>query len=177
MTIAERNQLVEANLEMVAKIAGAMMRQLPPSVVLDDMYQEGVIGLMRAAERYDPSRRVAFPVYAKRRVVGAIKDANRRRHYRNATLLPLSDAKEQSVMPDHDERIDAERMARQVNKVVSILKPRQRGIVERYYGAEQSSKQIAREAGMLTPRVGEIRRAAVIEMRSGLERRGIKKAA
>lgn len=177
MTIAERNALCELHLEMVRKIAGKMMPLFPPSVEMDDMIQVGYLGLLSAAEKYDASRRVKFQHYAKKRVVGAIRDANRRRHYTSSTCLPLSEAGEQSWFPDHDERIDAARLARQVNNVVSILKPRQRGIVQRYYGAEQSSKTIAQEAGMLTPRVGEIRRAAVVEMRMGLERRGIKKAA
>lgn len=177
MTIPQRNALVVANMELVRVTARRLMVKFPPSIDFEELVSQGYLGLILAANRFDPSKRVEFRVFAKRRVEGAMWDANRRRHYRNATHAPLSDANEQSFLPDHDARIDAERLARQVNKVVSILKPRERGIVERFYGAEQSSKQIAQEAGMLTPRVGEIRRAAVVSMRSGLAMRGIKKAA
>jgi RNA polymerase sigma factor (sigma-70 family) len=175
--MAERNELVEQHLDLVRKIAGSLLSLFPPSIEFDDLVQEGNLGLLRAAEMYDRARGVAFAAYAKRRVRGAILDSNRRRHYRNATHCPIEDAPEISEKPDVDQRIDEARLARTVNKVVEILPPRERGIIQRYYLAGHTSKEIAQEIGMLTPRVGELRRAAMGSLKRGLAAHGLKKVA
>lgn len=55
------NKLIESNLRLVVKIA----RQFSsPDVPLIDLIQEGNIGLMRAAEKYDHAKAVRFSTYA-----------------------------------------------------------------------------------------------------------------
>lgn len=56
-----RQKLVEANLRLVVKIAKTMWN---PSLSLVDLIQEGNIGLMRAAEKFDGKRHVKFSTYA-----------------------------------------------------------------------------------------------------------------
>lgn len=41
----------------------------------DDLYQEGCLGLIRAAKRYDPSSDIPFGAYAKRRIHRAMSEA------------------------------------------------------------------------------------------------------
>lgn len=57
-----RNQLVAENLLLVVKIANRISRKFSTSI--DDLIQEGNIGLIKAAERYDPSRGTKFSTYA-----------------------------------------------------------------------------------------------------------------
>ncbi len=58
---AARNALVEANLRFVVKIAHEYRNYGTP---LEDLISEGNLGLMEAARRFDPSRRVRFSNYA-----------------------------------------------------------------------------------------------------------------
>lgn len=58
---AARQALIEGNLRLVIKIAKSMWN---PSLTLVDLIQEGNIGLMKAAEKYDGKRNVRFSTYA-----------------------------------------------------------------------------------------------------------------
>lgn len=58
---AVRNEFVRANLRLVVKLAGPYRRRRTPMI---DLIQEGSIGLMIAADRFDPSRGVRFCTYA-----------------------------------------------------------------------------------------------------------------
>ena len=58
----EREELVNAYLPMIASVARAYRRST--AVGRDELTQEGVVGLLRALERYDPDRGVPFWGYA-----------------------------------------------------------------------------------------------------------------
>jgi RNA polymerase primary sigma factor len=58
---AARKQLIEANLRLVVTIARPY---LTPDVPFLDIIQEGNMGLMHAAEKYDHKRNVRFSTYA-----------------------------------------------------------------------------------------------------------------
>jgi RNA polymerase sigma factor (sigma-70 family) len=59
--VAARNQLVTAHLPLVAKIASKYRRD---SVEYDDLVSEGQLGLIRAAQTFDPSKGARFSTYA-----------------------------------------------------------------------------------------------------------------
>lgn len=69
-----RNILVECNLRLVQKIC---MRYFvrDNAVTFEDLFQEGVIGLMSAADRFDPTRGLKFSTYATYRVRHAVRKA------------------------------------------------------------------------------------------------------
>ncbi len=58
---AARQKLVEANLRLVIRIAGEYRDHALPR---DELVAEGNLGLIEAARRYDPGRRVRFASYA-----------------------------------------------------------------------------------------------------------------
>jgi RNA polymerase primary sigma factor len=58
----EREELVEAFLPMIAGVARAYRRST--AVDREELTQEGVVGLLRALERYEPDRGVPFWAYA-----------------------------------------------------------------------------------------------------------------
>ena len=58
---AARNKLIEANLRLVVKIAFAFFTE---DISLLDLIQEGNIGLIHAAEKFDHLKRVRFSTYA-----------------------------------------------------------------------------------------------------------------
>ncbi len=70
---------VDVYLPLVGAIAKAVSRRLPNVVEFNDLISDGVIGLMEALRKYDPSRGVAFSAYAGHRIRGAMIDGLRRR--------------------------------------------------------------------------------------------------
>jgi RNA polymerase sigma factor FliA len=77
-TIVRRDELVLQHLPLVRAIAVSMHKRLPVQVDLDDMIQAGILGLLRAASKYDSEKKIAFSAYAKYRIRGAILDSLRR---------------------------------------------------------------------------------------------------
>jgi len=73
----ERNRTILEYYPMVRAIAGRMIGRIPASVDLEEFVNIGVLGLMDAVERFDPTRGVPFKAYAEIRIRGAIVDALR----------------------------------------------------------------------------------------------------
>jgi RNA polymerase sigma factor for flagellar operon FliA len=73
-----QQQRVEAGLPFVESLARRMASTMPHSIDLGDLVQDGVLGLMDAAHRFDEARGIKFETFAERRVRGAIIDALRR---------------------------------------------------------------------------------------------------
>src|SRR5206468_5406412 len=74
---AEHNRVV-AGLPFVESLARRMASTMPHSIDLGDLVQDGVLGLMDAAHRFDEGRGIKFETFAERRVRGAMIDALRR---------------------------------------------------------------------------------------------------
>ena len=70
--------LIEEHSGLVSKIAYHLAARLPASVVVDDLIQVGMIGLLDASQQYDASQGAAFTTYATIRIRGAMLDELRR---------------------------------------------------------------------------------------------------
>jgi RNA polymerase sigma factor for flagellar operon FliA len=73
----ERDELVIENIALVKSLARRLFQRLPSQVSLEDLISAGLLGLMEAANRYQPSLGVPFEAYARRRIHGAMLDALR----------------------------------------------------------------------------------------------------
>lgn len=71
---ASLNERIINHLPLAKAIAVRVRENLPTSVDLEDLIHAGILGLFDAAKKYDPSKHVAFPSYAKHRIRGAILD-------------------------------------------------------------------------------------------------------
>ena len=69
---------VTEGLPFVEALARRMAASMPHSIDLGDLVQDGVIGLIDAAHRFDEKRGIKFETFAERRVRGAMIDALRR---------------------------------------------------------------------------------------------------
>jgi RNA polymerase sigma factor for flagellar operon FliA len=69
-----RDQLILEYAPLIKYIAQKIAARLPANIELDDLISSGVIGLMDAMEKYDPSRDNKFKTYAEFRIRGAILD-------------------------------------------------------------------------------------------------------
>ena len=70
----EKDQLILEYTPLIRFIAQKIAMRLPSNIELDDLISSGVIGLMDALEKYDPTRDNKFKTYAEFRVRGAILD-------------------------------------------------------------------------------------------------------
>jgi RNA polymerase sigma factor for flagellar operon FliA len=73
----DRERALVAELPLVYRIARQIHAALPRHVVLEDLVQAGVLGLIDAYAKYDDQKHVRFSSYAKFRIRGAILDSLR----------------------------------------------------------------------------------------------------
>ncbi len=69
--------LVVESLNIVRHLAARARSTMPRSVLYEDLYSAGCLGLCEAALRFDPDRGIKFATFAYYRVSGAILDAIR----------------------------------------------------------------------------------------------------
>ena len=62
---------------LVRRLAYQIASRLPPNVELDDLIQDGMMGLLDAMKRYEPRPGLNFEAYARFRITGAIYDSCR----------------------------------------------------------------------------------------------------
>jgi RNA polymerase sigma factor FliA len=80
-----RNQVIMDYAPLIKFIAQRISVRLPSNIDIEDLFSAGVIGLMDAIDKYDPSRDNKFKTYAEFRIRGAILD-----ELRNQDWLPRS---------------------------------------------------------------------------------------
>ena len=73
----DRDQLVTHYAPLVKRIAYHLMAKLPASVQVDDIIQNGMIGLLDAISRYEEGLGAQFETYAVQRIRGAMLDGLR----------------------------------------------------------------------------------------------------
>jgi len=74
---ADRERLILEHLPQVRLIARRIHERLPESVSLDDLISNGVVGLIAAVDKFDPSQNVQLKTYAEHKIRGAILDGLR----------------------------------------------------------------------------------------------------
>jgi len=80
-----RNDLVRENLAIVGYLVNEVCRKAT-HVSRDDLASAGALGLLLAAQSYDPSTGVPFGAFARRRILGAIADEMRAADWATRTV-------------------------------------------------------------------------------------------
>jgi RNA polymerase sigma factor for flagellar operon FliA len=75
---AQHNRRIVAGVPFVEALARRMAASMPNSIDIGDLVQDGMLGLIDAAHRFDEARGIKFETFAERRVRGAMIDALRR---------------------------------------------------------------------------------------------------
>ena len=68
------NDLIQDNLDLVKKIAWQLHGRVQNIVEVEDLIQQGMEGLVHAAQKYSPKEGVNFSQYAQLRIRGSIID-------------------------------------------------------------------------------------------------------
>ena len=114
-----RNRLILAYAPLVKYVAGRMSSGLPAHIEEADLISYGLLGLIGALERFDPSREIKFETYAIARIKGSIID-----ELRSLDWVPRS----------------VRSKAREIEKVIALLETR--------LHRAPTDDEIARELGM-----------------------------
>jgi RNA polymerase sigma factor (sigma-70 family) len=77
-TAPSASNRIVAGIPFVETLARRMASSMPHSIDIGDLVQDGVIGLIDAAHRFDAERGIKFETFAERRVRGAMIDALRK---------------------------------------------------------------------------------------------------
>jgi RNA polymerase sigma factor for flagellar operon FliA len=75
---AKENPRVVASIPFVEQLARRVAATMPHSIDIGDLVQDGVLGLIDAAHRFDEDRGIKFETFAERRIRGAMIDALRK---------------------------------------------------------------------------------------------------
>ena len=123
----DNTSLVEANLGLVRKIAYEYSKK--SSADYDDLFQEGVIGLIRAAEKFDPKMGNAFSTYAvywikqkmQRYVESTLQASTMARKNRGKIYATRKKLEESGINPTPE--LIAEELDLSVSDVIGVLNP------------------------------------------------------
>ena len=127
-----KDRLVEANMRLVINIAKNYHNPLVP---FEDLVQEGAIGLMTAAERYDPGKGYRFSTYATHWIKQAISRAI-------------------------DNKAKAIRIPAHVSETLRKLE-KMRALMMREQGEEPSPEQLGQRLGMSARKVNSLLQAGM----------------
>jgi RNA polymerase sigma factor FliA len=94
---SQRELLLLSHLTQVQFIARRIHSRLPPQVLLEDLVHAGILGLMDAVRKYDPTKNVQLKYYAEFRIRGAILDSLRQVDWSPRTLRRQGRRLEQAV--------------------------------------------------------------------------------
>jgi RNA polymerase sigma factor FliA len=76
--VENRTQLIHDHLYLVDIIARRMVTQVPSFMNTDDIKSAGMLGLLDAANKFDPDKNILFKTFAEYRIRGAILDEMRK---------------------------------------------------------------------------------------------------
>ena len=79
--VQERERLILEHVGLVKYVVGRVSVRLPESVEREDLESAGIVGLIKAADRYEPGRGVKFATYASSVIRGEVMELLRSRDW------------------------------------------------------------------------------------------------
>jgi RNA polymerase sigma factor (sigma-70 family) len=169
MAFTKANNLVEANLGLVRVAARWAKRRLPSHVEFHDLFQDGAVGLVEAATRYDADRGIPFPAFARKRVFGAIVDVFRGNRYGHYSLQPIRNP-EAITSPSSAPRTADRDMRSILERIIPVLDGKQRTVVVLRYWSAESYSQIAERLRVRPDRAKRLDDKALVKLKEEFRR-------
>ncbi|TMC69326.1 MAG: sigma-70 family RNA polymerase sigma factor [Chloroflexi bacterium] len=189
---AARCALIERFAPLATRIARGMNVPIGAVAGSDDLESAALIGLIDAVDRFDPERGVPFEGYASLRIRGAVLDEVRRvdelgradrRRQREAAAQGEAGTYHGTVSLDEliergyhggaeqdevAERYEAEDLRSRVRSAMTCLPPRQREVLERYYGQSLTLREAGLRMGISEARACQLHGRAIQNLRRQL---------
>ena len=178
MEKSERDALITANMGYVVTLARQYKSEL---LSTDDLISEGSIGLMKAAEKFDPSRGKPFVTFAAPFIRRSIENAISHLagevpimstdeslpigSNNNFTLLNVLEDKD---APKTDAALELNTLSDEMAAAISTLNEREQAVIRRYFGIDSqrmTMAEIGTELGLKRERVRQIRDKAVRKLK------------
>lgn len=102
-THIDKTALLEQHTVLVKRIAYHLLARLPASVLVDDLIQSGMIGLLEASNNFDATKGASFETFAGIRIRGSMLDEIRRGDW-----TPRSVHKNSRMISDAIKTLEAE---------------------------------------------------------------------
>jgi RNA polymerase sigma factor for flagellar operon FliA len=93
LTMEERTEYVEKYSPLIKYLADRLASRLPTHIIKEDLISSGVLGLIDAVEKFEPSRGILFKTYAEFRIKGSMLD-----ELRNLDWVPRTVRKKASEL-------------------------------------------------------------------------------
>ena len=173
-----RDELIEKNMGYVVTLARQYSCEL---LTTDDLISEGSIGIIKAAEKYDPSRGKPFVTFAAPYIRHSIEEAIRRvtgdvsvvstdeslpvGSKNNYTLLNVLEDKD---APRADFVFEQNALSDDLVQVIDVLNEREQAVIRGCFGVDGERKTMAEigvELGLKRERVRQIRDKALRKLR------------
>src|SRR3989454_2130836 len=189
---AARCALIERYVPLATRIAHGMNVPVGAVAGPDDLESAALIGLIDAVDRFQPERGVPFEGYASLRIRGAVLDEVRRvdelgradrRRQREAAAQGEEGSYQRTVSLDEliengyhggaeqdelAERYEAEDLRMRVRSAMACLPPRQREVLERYYGQSLTLRETGARMGISEARACQLHGRAIQNLRRQL---------
>lgn len=171
-----RRRLIEHYQPLVFKVAA---RWRSNEAVIMDIIQEGTIGLIEAVEHYDPSRGVAFSLYAIHRIRGRVLNYAQREGALRCLSLdnPLSDADSATLedcLTDSGETVTIQAetnfLVDQVKTAMGRLPVNERLVLNGVYLHEQEPKELAQSLNISLSHIYRLQKQGVRRVRGMLSK-------
>jgi RNA polymerase primary sigma factor len=178
MKISERDALITGNMGYVVTLARQYKSEL---LSTDDLISEGSIGLMKAADKFDPSRGKPFVTFAAPFIRRSIEDAISRLtgevpvmstdeslpigSNNNYTLLNVLEDK---GAPRTDAALEQNTLSDNMTKAINTLNEREQAVIKRCFGIDcqhMTMAEIGEQLGLKRERVRQIRDKAMRKLK------------
>ena len=184
---AAREAAILQNLDLVNNLARRFQRRVPPCVTFDDLVSAGMIGLIQAVDRFDPTRDLKLKSYAQHRIWGAMLDFLRdedplsrteRRRVRQSS--PALSATGRGIPPATVslDQIPIRRLAApaesftirsEVRELRRCLSPRENRVISLLYDFGWQNREVAADLHVNESRISQIKQRAISKLRLQLE--------
>lgn len=186
--IKAQNELLEANLKFVFDIAKHYTGR---GVPISDLISEGNMGLIRAINKFDENQDVKFISYAVWWIRQYILDAIKKKKLINIVEIEKSNGTqnvlEKTISDDEDEIVGKndnflsneneekkkeinQEQKEVINRLLNVLTPKERKIIEKYYGLNETKEltlyEIGTEMNLSSERVRQIKHKSMRKLRS-----------
>ncbi len=131
ISLEERNKIILEFLPKITYIVKSIKNEnLPPTLAEEDLVNIGVLGLIDAIEKYDPSKNVKLSTYAEIRIRGHILDALRKLDWIPRNVRQKAKEIENAIQ-EVEQRLGREATAKEIAEYLGITEDEYRKYAEK----------------------------------------------